>query len=245
MKTLVIPDVHNRIGLAERIALDFGADCDSVVFLGDYFDDFNDTPVDAAETAEWLVRSMSYKNRVHLLGNHDITYLVSSIYTCSGYTWKKKDEIQHIFKAKKWSLNIGENIKLYHWVGDVLLTHAGLSQHFWEKISGQKEFDKKMFEKIMGEAQGALERREFHPVLSAGYARRGRQQFGGILWNDYNDEFMPISGLSQIFAHTPDYSPRQSQCSENYCIDTLLLYAAVIEDGKINIINADCYNQEL
>ena len=42
MTTLVIPDLHHRVAAAEEWIARYPAD--RVVFLGDYFDDFDDTP---------------------------------------------------------------------------------------------------------------------------------------------------------------------------------------------------------
>ncbi len=70
-KLIIIPDLHNDYFTAEKIIKKENRD--KVLFLGDYFDDFYDTLEDADNTAKWLTKSLQQKNRVHLIGNHDLS----------------------------------------------------------------------------------------------------------------------------------------------------------------------------
>jgi metallophosphoesterase superfamily enzyme len=45
---------------------------DRVVFLGDYFDDFRDTPESGRATAEWLRTNVRDSRFTFLHGNHDL-----------------------------------------------------------------------------------------------------------------------------------------------------------------------------
>jgi len=64
------------------------------------------------------------------------------------------------------------------------------------------------------------------PLHNIGWARGGRSRAGGIFWCDFNDEFIPIPGVNQIFGHTA-YGGRNgirtmhTEDSLNYCIDCL------------------------
>ncbi len=49
-RILVLGDVHNKWVEAEKILSDLESHYDQAVLLGDYFDDFGDTPRLAAET---------------------------------------------------------------------------------------------------------------------------------------------------------------------------------------------------
>ena len=53
MKTLVVPDIHNKIDVVQKI-LDKESSVDEVIFLGDWFDDFNDNVNDVVEVAKFL-----------------------------------------------------------------------------------------------------------------------------------------------------------------------------------------------
>ena len=88
MKTLIVPDIHNKIIEAESI-IDHERP-DNIVFLGDYFDDFNDSPIIAQQVAEWLKQSLKKPNRIHLIGNHDICYMTNGDQKCSGWDGAKQ-----------------------------------------------------------------------------------------------------------------------------------------------------------
>ena len=68
MKLLIIPDLHEARNLdAVENALRREQPT-RTIFLGDYFDQFGDTPDDASRTARWLKASLAETNRVHPLG---------------------------------------------------------------------------------------------------------------------------------------------------------------------------------
>jgi predicted phosphodiesterase len=114
MKTLVIPDVHQRTQFVRHI-LNTETNYDEVVFLGDWFDSFYEPPkvTSFEETCEYLrhlVLDHSNKDKfVFLIGNHDLSYIhenkdfscsrISKTlkYYCSGFTASK---------AKKFSSSV-------------------------------------------------------------------------------------------------------------------------------------------
>ena len=70
MKTVIIPDIHHHISQVKLILLHEAPD--KVVFLGDWFDDFFDTPEMSADTAIWLMKRMDrHPEDVFIWGNHD------------------------------------------------------------------------------------------------------------------------------------------------------------------------------
>ena len=73
---VIIPDLHNKCDLAEKIIR--RENPDKVVFLRDYFDDFYDTVEDADNTSKWLLGSLRHQDRVHLIGNHDLSYMTEN-----------------------------------------------------------------------------------------------------------------------------------------------------------------------
>ena len=78
-RTLIIPDVHNATERVEEVISEQGAGCDRIMLLGDYFDQFHDTPADAERVARWLMASTQDSRRIHLLGNHDLPYLAGEM----------------------------------------------------------------------------------------------------------------------------------------------------------------------
>jgi len=89
MRTLIIPDIHHHTQNAEHWLR--SQRYDRVVFLGDYFDDFNDTARDATNTARWLRERMDATTDIFLLGNHDAAYLFTGLpeLGCAGFTQQK------------------------------------------------------------------------------------------------------------------------------------------------------------
>ena len=75
-KTIIISDIHNDYFTAEKIIKKENPD--KIIFLGDYFDDFDDTVKDSENTAKWLVKSLKQENRIHLIGNHDLSYMTDN-----------------------------------------------------------------------------------------------------------------------------------------------------------------------
>src|SRR3989304_634903 len=124
MKTLIIPDIHDKFTIAEAVInLE---QPDSTVFLGDYFDSYFDILEEALyrtdQTASWLENSLKQKNRIHLIGNHDMNYITDKPeLQRGGYAKFRHDVIKrHNIDWKK--------LKLYYWLDEKwLCTHAGFS----------------------------------------------------------------------------------------------------------------------
>ena len=239
MKTVIIPDIHNKFSKAEDIICKENPD--KVVFLGDYFDDFRDDVYAAKKTAEWLVWSLGHQNRTHLIGNHDLQYMSNDQRCrCTGYASDKHDAI------KKYKIDWSK-LCLYLWVGGNnvwLCTHAGLSNTFFVymcrdsgmcKIQDVLEQSKKDFVHI--------DNKQVHkPFFQVGEARGGlKGEVGGVIWCDYNYEFVDIPSIKQIFGHTRDSTVRHNitkEGAEHYCIDTVLRNYAVYQDDKLIIKTA-------
>ena len=236
-RAVVIPDLHNKWRKAEAIIRDESPD--RVVFLGDYFDDFDDTPDDAAATASWLARSLADRTRVHLIGNHDVHYMSALPgLGCSGYDPRKQAAIDRC--GVRWA-----GLEPYCWLGMAgdgdtsawLCTHAGLSATFLESMQpGAKAQD---VDRVLGAARTDLDRINDaghpHTFLQAGRARRGPAVSGGIVWCDYRIEFRDVPGLRQIFGHTRGEAVRHGRGddgSEHLCIDTVLRHYIAYEDGR-------------
>lgn len=216
-RTLIIPDIHLKWEKADKIIKHEAAD--AVVFLGDYFDDFGDTPADAAETADWLVNSLKQPNRIHLMGNHDIHYAVPHrAYKCSGYEQAKEFAINAIMTENDW-----KKLPLHTWVGSWLCTHAGFHEHFYRREFDLKEQLRSTCDNALKVAFGGGVREE---ILCAGYSRGGDHPFGGIIWCD-SSEFRPIMGINQVFGHTPQRKPvwlyngrpTAKSYTQNLCLD--------------------------
>jgi hypothetical protein len=240
MKTVIVPDVHNKVKKVERILLKEVPD--RVIFLGDWFDDFGDTVEDNQATARWLVNRMDkHPEDIFLWGNHDTHYANPCRETvCSGFTKDKHIGITDMMSLKHW-----DRFDFIFWEGQWLFSHAGVTApHF----SGAPKDDLKgWLENQQMQAQMRLRSSKPHWFFQAGMARGGRAPFGGVNWCDIT-EFIPTDNVSQVFGHTPRREPwkydtnRRNKVtvnSENYGIDTHLEYYGVLVDGKFTPVRLD------
>lgn len=209
-KILIIPDIHTKFGIAETIIEK--VEPDNIVFLGDYFDSFDDSMEIANQTAVWLKNSLKKQNRIHLLGNHDLSYLNSN-YTCSGYEEAK------LFAIKQTGIDL---TKLHHycWVGDWLCTHAGLTNEFYQSYNVENLSVENFLPYMIETNQERL--------YNCSSFRGGRDAHSGILWCDY-DEFVDLPNVKQIFGHTR--GPLR-QTENHICLDTALHN---YEDEKLKV----------
>lgn len=214
-KTVIIPDIHTKFGLAEIIIEK--EEPDNVVFLGDYFDSFGDNMEIANQTAVWLKESLEKPNRIHLLGNHDLSYLNRN-YMCSGFTEEKFHSINQT------GIDLTK-LQNYCWVGDWLCTHAGLSYEFYKTFAGSGQNVSDFIETFSKD-----ESQRFRLYACSSY-RGGQDPYSGIVWCDY-DEFVDIPDVKQIFGHTRG-SLRQTE--NHICLDTGLQNYIVYENDVLTV----------
>lgn len=254
MKTIIISDLHNRVDwIEDALSSPILQPYDRVVFLGDYFDDYHDTPEDATNAARWLKQSLRKPNRIHLTGTHDLWYRFPSnpYIGASGNTIEKYNAIHTVINPNDWSL-----LKLYHYEQNYLMTHAGVHQYIISEyvFRNKNMFDKyivnnnlqldsqNIINRIVGpateDALDTISEGFADPWLNAGFARGGSQPVGGIIWLDWNQEFEPIPGLNQIVGHTEHKKPAEkiTSNSNNYDLDTRNQHIGVLENGKFRYI---------
>ena len=214
---------------------------DKVVYLGDWFDEFGDTPGQARQTALWIkARQKTNPEDEWIWGNHDLPYAYPyRIVQCSGNTELKGAAINDVLQPDDWA-----KFKFHTWVGPYLCTHAGLHPSHIEGLDV-----KNLREHLATEekkAITALKNVERHWFYCAGYARGGSKPFGGITWLDFNSEFVSIPGVDQIFGHTDMWGYHRTRKghigelhtdkSKNYCIDTHSMYYARWNGTKLDIL---------
>jgi hypothetical protein len=204
MRTLVIGDIHHRTRLVDRILRRYSGAYDQIVFLGDYLDDYDDSPALTRATCRWLVESLQAPNRIHLLGNHDLPYFCpeNPQLICPGWSPEK----QKVFNQECSDLD-RDRLHLAAMVGPWLLSHAGFSV---KHARGETRAE-------LIEAARRAKVRAFAGIASAllcGSPARGfpRQPCGpGITWMDFEEEFRPVDGLHQIVGHTTGRATARSR----------------------------------
>ena len=233
VRTLILSDIHNKWDKAEKIIKHESVD--QIVFLGDYFDDFSDNARIATDTAQWLAASLEQPNRVHIMGNHDTNYAFNHrSYKCSGYEDAKDYAINAVLSESDW-----RKLPLYTWVGSWLCSHAGVHPYFHHKYGKGTEFKSWLKDTCTEALQHAFEAKAALPILRAGRSRGGDELRGGINWCDAT-EFKPVTGVNQIFGHTPQKNPRwinsgsslSNDYSQNLCLDVSHCNYYVIHDSN-------------
>lgn len=201
--TLIIPDLHLKWQLADKIIA--SVKHDEIIFLGDYFDDFDDTADMHRNMGQWLNESVKQPNRIHLWGNHDQHYgFPYKTFRCSGYKDWKYFCIRDTIKTSTW-----EKLKWYHFMdGKWLLAHGGLHKQNVPKEILELRNDRPQFIAKLSEfmdtniRQGLGSKGGRSWIFDAGASRGGSQRIGGITWCDFEREFYPIRGINQIVGHT-------------------------------------------
>lgn len=234
MTTIVIPDIHNRIRWIEPglKKLKETYNYDKVIFLGDYFDNFGDGPYEATGTAAWLRESLQHPDRVHLIGNHDMPYIVpnNEAMWCPGFTVNKCRVINETLGQEIYKL------KPAHLDQNFVFSHAGFHQEFTtHPITGVFSPETLI---VNAEQQFELVKAGLRPPLFMFGYRMGRSQTGGITWCDWDHEFAPTDGINQVCGHTPHEKVQQikTNLSQSYCIDTHTQHFGLIKDGEFSVL---------
>ena len=236
--SLILGDIHSCISMANSLLNEFQESIDEVVYVGDYFDNWNDTVEDAKNTAYWLKKIVNTPNHICCLGNHDLAYMFpnNGQLNCPGWTEKKSEAINEILSQEDWS-----KFKLAYKTQGFWISHAGITKEVFEHpiLGLTDEVIEEKCKKALIHAKANI----YSEVLAAGYARGGRQRVGGITWAHWSSEFKPIAGLKQIVGHTfnkkyrSTYIPNKKyKEGENHCIDCGGKYSGMIDNGIFKIV---------
>jgi hypothetical protein len=218
MKILYIGDIHGDLKAVQEIRYTYGPDYRKV-FIGDLVDTHEKTSYQDQEECVTTVLDMILKDKDTdcLIGNHELSYLLPNLYRCSGY-----NRIMETLLMPHIS-DIWANFKffMYDEVAKLLVTHAGLTQPMWKEYG----FTLENVNQMLTEWTASPFQKPFFDI---GHARGGGSVVGGPEWCDFNQEFFPVEGLTQIFGHTPDLKWDQfvtdggvRQKGNNYNIDCI------------------------
>lgn len=199
-KTVVIGDVHGRRIWEEIVKKEDGAD---FVFVGDYFDSFDISPLDQITNFNAIVAFReSYKGSCTLLlGNHDYHYLRGVRETYGGYSAIHSFDISMALEEaiKK------DYIKVAHAVRNDLITHAGVTKTWLERVGVDVEGSAV---EIALDLNMLLHHNLFHFEFVHGGDNQGNNIFQGPLWVRPESliKDLPPNVDTQIFGHTQQYS---------------------------------------
>lgn len=198
MKNLmIVGDIHTHYPKVDRIMNKYGK-THKFILIGDYFDQFGDTPELNESTAHWLKTKMEeHPDWVYLKGNHDEIYDPRTSCMCSGFSNQKKKAINEVMKIEDW-----DKLKYFHKENGWWFSHAGITKYWFlhpvkngiTEESVQTIIDHAITSQRVGEANNA--------IWASSFARGGNHVVGGIVWQDWKDlELIP--NFKQVVGHTP------------------------------------------
>jgi len=246
MKTIIISDLHNRVDWIEKtLASESLQLYDKIIFLGDYFDNYNDTKKASEKTALWLKHSLQQPNRVHLIGTHDLFYMYphNEFLMVSGNSKSKAHVISKILRRDEC-----DQLNMFCFEQNFLISHAGVHKSLIYKyindnnvivnFTSDQDIINKVIKPATDKAKTYASKGMTDTWIDAGYSRRGSQPVGGIIWLDWNQEFEPIQHINQIVGHTQVETPdmKCTQNSINFNIDTKNKHIGIIEDNLFSVI---------
>lgn len=225
-KLLIIPDVHEDIEGVKRI-FDKFSDVPKL-WLGDFFDSFDSTEKSTQATCK-LLNEILERGDLMCIGNHDVHYMFSNAQLrSSGYSMERREIIHSNVDVDYWR----RHALLFHVREGYYLSHAGFHPSWFPNRLNAEERLGYLARKAVIAVDEAVNGK-YPSLLHAGYARGGPHLVGGPTWMDWSD-FEEIPTMPQIVGHTKRAQVRQK--GESYCIDTQLKHVALIEDGKVEIV---------
>jgi hypothetical protein len=223
MRTIIVPDLHLNHHKAESF-LSSIAPYDRVIFLGDYFDSWNDTPAMNMDAAFWLKQSLKDPKRTHLWGNHDLSYFHHN-YRCSGWSYYKNRDVNLAMRPADW-----KKLKFFAWEQGWLLSHAGVSEEHEESLI-QSKYGTDCGQESLANGQQSW-------LTAVGRCRGGDADCGGPTWCDF-DEFAFIKSCNQIFGHTHFKKP---QMKVGYVASELKRGDKIVTEDSAVAVDLDAYD---
>jgi len=126
-KTVILGDTHGRSHWKQIIASE---NPDRVIFIGDYFDSFDNTAVEQMHNFQEIIdwKQSGQSEVIMLIGNHDYHYMRGVTQYYSGYQSGARPAIEQLLYENR------QHMQMCYQMGDFLFTHAGVS-YDWLKIN--------------------------------------------------------------------------------------------------------------
>lgn len=220
-RILVLGDTHGHDSWKAVVNHE---DFDKVIFLGDYLDSFTVKPeVIANNFCDLLNFKQSMGDKCKLLyGNHDHSYWNAE--RCSGYKFHAVSMYMPLLEdAFKESL-----IDLIHIEGDIIFSHAGVSEYWLKKVAILESVHDINFNTIVN-----LDTLNWN--MMTGYDGYGNTISQSPIWIRPQSLLKSkVDGYRQIVGHTNMGTPVDEQGL--YFNDLLPDYYIIVEDGDIKFV---------
>jgi len=253
MRSLVVGDIHQDLDPI-RWLLD-NEHFDELISVGDWVDTKKpQSEVLTFEETCYALRALilrhEHKRKIRfILGNHDLQYIYASNALSTSHSCKENPYSSTSYshkKAKKWrkcffDANLKDSFFLEHFAlayqtQGWTISHAGIIPEHIPKDMKLKEFVESECEQVWKNFRN-LDYPNNYILRGVGRSRGGKDNFGGMLWLDWDKEFYmhPETG-NQILGHTRVAVPESKHLRFG---DTLLKawnintekHYGVIEDG--------------
>lgn len=245
-RVLVIPDIHQKLDWALAIIEKERGNYDYIVFLGDFFDSFDEPPkvASVAATAFFIKEILEgkYGPNTIIFANHDCAYAEAAhsfvnqrlpthlVHPCPGYTNAKGRSISAVLSLDQW-----RQFQLFVVANGYLITHAGLRSAYWRPYRSDEE-NLDALQKEYEEHLALVHLKPSHIFANE----------TGPLWSrpeGFKDE-LP---LPQIFGHTFCGYGHALKIGRSSCIDGCQsTYALIAPGGNVEIKAIDNKtNQEM
>jgi len=199
---IIIGDTHGNVEKVKAF-LDYKPEVEHVA-LGDYLDSFTEPQERQIEALQMLLDSKA----VLLWGNHELHYLQTPPWVCTGFQYGKEKPIRELIEANKY------RFKAAHVADGWLLTHAGAHSHLLHR---SKDSDVvRLAKKFNAAMRTFLKNPETYqrinyslpspPIFNICVVRGGDSRFGGIFWFDFKRESR-LADVKQVFGHTETPEP--------------------------------------
>lgn len=233
MKIIAIGDIHGRTIWKNIVAKE--ADCDKIIFIGDYFDTRNYTIKGDTQIANFKeileLKKQNPEQVIMLIGNHDLHYLKGIDERYSGYQAGYAIEIGEIIGK---AITDGYIQMCYH-SAPFFFSHAGLTKTWARRVLGDDVISEQLVQTINDFL--VFRPRVFTFMMGDNYSESGDDITQGPVW--VRPESLAkdmVDGITCVVGHTPaeKLGPMQS-CPQIIRIDCLgwTDEYLVIEDGNI------------
>ena len=198
MKICVIGDIHGTtkwIDCYQQI-LEKDNDCDKIIVLGDWFDPYENIPIDImCERFQEFVSDLNTDNRIiSILGNHDLsTYIIPN--DCTNRTVRFGEKQSIITDCIKQIIDKSQLAFVYK---DYIVSHAGFSQTWFDN---HIKYQDMLLNNHIGWKQDELVELVSYSCLdNSGY---GDDISQGCTWiRPYSLCMDAIDGYNQIIGHS-------------------------------------------